>query len=62
MRKYESEGRALAEITSIARVPTAEGRRNIGLGYVRREVVAAGPKIALNGIEATVMDLPFEIE
>ena len=61
MRKYESEGRALAEITSIARVPTAEGRRNIGLGYVRREVVAAGPKIALDGVEATVVDLPFEI-
>jgi folate-binding protein YgfZ len=59
--KYESEGRALAEITSIARIPTTEGGRNIGLGYVRREAVAAGPKIALDGIEATVVDLPFEI-
>jgi folate-binding protein YgfZ len=59
--KYESEGRALAEITSIARIPTSEGRRNVGLGYVRREAVAAGPKIALDGVEATVVDLPFEI-
>jgi folate-binding protein YgfZ len=59
--KYESEGRALAEITSIAKVPTAAGPKNIGLGYVRREAIAAGPKIALDGIEATVVDLPFEI-
>src|SRR6185437_7766335 len=60
--KYESEGRALAEITSIARVPTTTGPRNIGLGYVRREAVAMGPKITLDGIEATAVDLPFEIE
>jgi hypothetical protein len=31
------------------------------LGYVRREAVAAGPKIALDGVEATAVDLPFEI-
>lgn len=60
--KYESEGRALAEITSLARVPGTEGPRNIGLGYVRREALAAGPKIVLNGIEATAVDLPFEIQ
>jgi folate-binding protein YgfZ len=59
--KYESEGRALAEITSIARIPTSQGPRNIGLGYVRREAIATGPKIALDGIEATTVDLPFEI-
>lgn len=61
LRKYESEGRALAEITSIAKVPTAAGPKNIGLGYVRREAIAAGPKIALDGVEATAVDLPFEI-
>lgn len=60
--KYESEGRALAEITSIARAPTSQGPKNIGLGYVRREAIATEPKIALDGIEATVVDLPFEIE
>jgi folate-binding protein YgfZ len=59
--KYESEGRVLAEITSIAKVPTSQGPRNIGLGYVRREAIAAGPKIALGGVEATTVDLPFEI-
>jgi aminomethyltransferase len=60
--KYDFEGRSLAEVTSIARVPTAEGPRNIGLGYVRREALNAGPKISLDGIEATVVDLPFEIQ
>jgi folate-binding protein YgfZ len=59
--KYDFEGRALAEITTLARVPTEQGPRNIGLGYVRREAVAAGPKIALDGVDATVVDLPFEI-
>jgi folate-binding protein YgfZ len=61
LRKYESEGRALAEITSIAKVPSAAGPKNIGLGYVRREALAAGPKITLDGVEATVVDLPFQI-
>ena len=59
--KFESEGRALAEITTITSVPTAAGKKNIGLGYVRREALAAGPRISLNGMEATVVDLPFEI-
>ena len=37
-KKYESEGRALAEITSIARVPaTGRPKESSGLGYVRRE-------------------------
>jgi aminomethyltransferase len=59
--KYESEGRALAEITTIARVPGPGGEKNIGLGYVRREALALGPRIDLNGIEATIVDVPFEI-
>ncbi|HZU32120.1 MAG TPA: folate-binding protein [Candidatus Angelobacter sp.] len=59
--KYESEGRAFAEITTIASVPLSEGKKNLGLGYVRREMLASGAKIDLNGLEATVVDLPFEI-
>src|SRR5258708_24386466 len=59
--KYDFEGHALAEITTIARVPATEGPRNIGLGYVRREAVAAGPKITLDGVQATAVELPFEI-
>jgi folate-binding protein YgfZ len=60
--KYESGGRALAEITSTARVPVpgSEKRIDLGLGYVRREALTAGPKIDLNGVAATVVDLPFK--
>ena len=59
--KYESEGRAVAEVTTTATVPAAGANKNIGLGYVRREALSAGPKVNLNGIEAAVTDLPFEI-
>jgi aminomethyltransferase len=59
--KYESEGRAVAEITTTATVPTTGDKKNIGLGYVRREALSAGPKVNLNGVEATVVELPFEI-
>lgn len=58
-RKYESEGRALAEITSVARIPVDEGEKNIGLGYVRRE--AAGPELNLDGAAARIVELPFTV-
>jgi len=60
--KYEPEGRLIAEITSIARVPVSGGEKgiNLGLGYVRHEALAAGPTIDLKGIAATVTGLPFE--
>ncbi|MGC2697281.1 MAG: folate-binding protein [Candidatus Angelobacter sp.] len=58
----EPDRRAMAEITSVARVPTAAGEKNIGLGYVRHEALAAGPEIDLNGITARIVELPFEIQ
>jgi aminomethyltransferase len=60
--KYESDGRAFAEVTTLASVPLSAGKKNIGLGYIRREALATGPKINLNGVEATAVNLPFEIE
>jgi folate-binding protein YgfZ len=59
--KYESEGRALAEITSVARIPTPEGEKKIGLGYIRREAAAAGAAITLDGLNARIVELPFTI-
>ncbi len=59
--KYEAGGRALAEITSLARVPAAGGEKNIGLGYVRREAVETGSEIDLGGHKARVVELPFKI-
>ena len=57
--KHEAEGRALDEITSVARVPAAGGEMRIGLGYVRHEALAAGPEIDLGGVAAKVVELPF---
>lgn len=58
--KYESEGRTVAEVTSVARVPTSAGEKNIGLGYVRREAVAGG-QVDLKGHKARIVELPFAI-
>ncbi len=62
MENTEADRRAPAEITSVARIPTAAGEKSIGLGYCRREVMESGPRIDLSGIAATVVDLPFEIQ
>jgi folate-binding protein YgfZ len=59
--KYEAEGRAFAEVTSVASVPTAAGEKALGLGYIREEARAAGPQVDLNGREARIADLPFSI-
>lgn len=58
--KYESEGRTLAEITTVLRVSTTAGDRNLGLGYIRRESAAAGSPVDLGGNKAKLVDLPFE--
>jgi len=59
--KFESEGRTLAEITSVLCVTTTAGEKNLGLGYVRRESGSAGSQIDLGGNKTTLVDLPFEI-
>jgi folate-binding protein YgfZ len=57
--KYESGGRALAEVTSLAAVPSSSGVRHIGLGYVRREAAEIGTQVDLNGRKAKIVELPF---
>jgi aminomethyltransferase len=57
----EADRRSAAEITSLARVPTETGERNIGLGYVRHEVLGDADEIDLHGVIARVVELPFEI-
>ena len=59
--KSEADRRALAEITSLARVPTATGERKLALGYVRREALGESDEIDVNGVAARVVELPFEI-
>ena len=57
--KHEAEGRTLAEITSAAAIPLSTGERNVGMGYVRREVAEAGPYVDLQGHKAKIVELPF---
>lgn len=57
--KFEAEGRSFAELTSVASVPDAAGKREIGLGYVRVDSVPENGVLNLNGTEARVVDLPF---
>ena len=57
LRKFEENGRLLAEITSVAEI----GDQKIGLGYVRHEKAATGAKLNLDGITATVTELPFTV-
>jgi folate-binding protein YgfZ len=59
--KYESEGRVTAEVTSVAHIPTAEGEKRVGLGYVRRETADTGPQMNLGEQSARIVDLPFKI-
>lgn len=58
--RFESEGRTVAEITSVAHVPSGSGETAIGLGYVRREIAADG-RIDVNGLKARIVELPFVI-
>ncbi len=58
--KYDGEGRTLAEITTAVCVPLAEGSKNIGLGYIRREAESES-SIELKDKKARVVSLPFTI-
>lgn len=58
--RFEAEGRAVAEVTSIARLPLDSGEKALALGYVRREVAAEG-KVDLNGLKARIVELPFAV-
>src|SRR5260370_29094413 len=58
--KIESNGKEVGEITSVAMLPVPGEGRNIGLGYIRREVGVPGAEVTVNGARATVSNLPFE--
>jgi folate-binding protein YgfZ len=60
IEKFEAGGRAFAEVTSVARMPSQAGERKIGLGYVRVDAVPENRVVDLNGIKAKLVDLPFQ--
>jgi aminomethyltransferase len=57
--KIEREGREVGEITSVAVLPSGKA---VGLGYLRREAGGPGTTIAVGGLQATVSELPFNIQ
>lgn len=59
--KLESEGRALAEVTTAVCVPLPLREKFLGLGYVRREAFPSGSEMDFHGVQARVADLPFNI-
>ena len=57
--RFEAGGRAFAELTSVVRMPSGAGEREIGLGYVRVDAVPENRVLDLNGVKAKLVDLPF---
>jgi folate-binding protein YgfZ len=56
--KIERDGREVGEITSVAVLPSGQA---VGLGYLRREAGGPGTTIEIDGVQATVSELPFNI-
>jgi folate-binding protein YgfZ len=59
--KFDHDGRAFAEVTSVATIPGPGGNKHIGLGYVRRETAEAGPQLDMGGHRARIVEPPFAI-
>lgn len=57
--KALANGKEIAEITSAAILPLANGDLPVALGYVRREACPAGAEIEVDGAKATVTEVPF---
>ncbi len=57
--KIQADGKDVGEITSVASLPVGNGERPVALGYIRREVGAAGKPIYAGGTEITIARLPF---
>ena len=58
--KVLAEGKDVGELTSVAAIPSKNGRPHIiGLGYLRREVAAAGAELRAGEVRAAAVALPF---
>lgn len=56
--KISSDGKEVGEITTVAAVPVADGRR-LALGYIRREAGVPGREITVGSTKAMVVQLPL---
>ena len=57
--RAQQEGKDVAEITSVAVAPTAEGERVLALGYGRKELMAPGKEYVTGETKLRVAALPF---
>jgi aminomethyltransferase len=55
----ELDGKVVGELTSVMSVPLADGAVQLGLGYIRREALERGGRIAYAGGEALPVPTPF---
>jgi len=55
----ESEGKSIGELTTAAAVPLASGPVQLALGYIRREALERGSKIAYPGGTAVPIATPY---
>src|SRR5947207_11781630 len=57
--RIQHEGKDIAELTSVAALPTAEGERILALGYGRKELMAPGKEYVAGETKLRVAALPF---
>ena len=57
--RIQHEGKDMAELTSVAALPTAEGVRTVALGYGRRELMAPDQEYVTGETKVRVAALPF---
>jgi aminomethyltransferase len=57
--RIQEDGKDVAEITSVATVPSEGGERTIALGYGRREVMLPGKEFVAGDTKCRVAGLPF---
>ena len=57
--RVQHEGKDVAELTSVAVIPTRAGDRSVALGYGRKELMAAGRVYAAGETTVRIASLPF---
>jgi len=57
--RIQFEGKDVAELTSVAVVPTKKGESVVALGYLRKEFMAGDKSLAAGKVEVRIAKLPF---
>jgi len=57
--RVQHDGKDIAELTSVATIPSKEGERTLALGYGRRELMTPGKQYVAGETKVRVSKLPF---